>query len=265
MVKLIYEVIKVIDFLAKNWVNILLVFVGTFALIIYKLQERRKRIDAASLIILQIDEIQERLREISTYIVEGQLNEAAFYESLPLMEENYWSKYKHYFVRDMDATSYASLNHFYNYVSEIQEQQLLMKNLQKNNFSLTQTVLVNIEAQFIIAGLCRLYGKLSPEQFIKTVENMILSGATEEDKKNFHIFVQQVIEQNPNFDFKQFWDIYRQQDERLKAIINNGALTSYIPVQIRISLDKMLKEYSMLEIVGTAGYQLLKTMSKKKF
>ncbi len=209
----------------------LLVIVGTFALIVYKLQERRKRIDAASLIILQIDEVQEKLREISTYIVDGKLNETAFYESLPLMEENYWDKYKHYFVRDMDATSYSSLNLLYNYVSGIQEQQLLMKSFQKNNFCLTQTILANMEAQFINNGLNNLF---------------------------------QQTTWNPNFDFNQFWNIYKQQDEQLKYIINNGAFTPYIPAQIRVSLDKILKEYSMLKILGTEGYQMLKEISKKK-
>ncbi len=220
-----------IRFIANNWVNMLLVIVGTFALIVYKLQERRKRIDAASLIILQIDEVQEKLREISTYIVDGKLNETAFYESLPLMEENYWDKYKHYFVRDMDATSYSSLNLLYNYVSGIQEQQLLMKSFQKNNFYLTQTILANMEAQFINNGLNNLF---------------------------------QQTTWNPNFDFNQFWNIYKQQDEQLKYIINNGAFTPYIPAQIRVSLDKILKEYSMLKILGTEGYQMLKEISKKK-
>lgn len=55
------------DFIAKNWVNMCLVLVGSFALVIYILQERRKKIDAASLIVLQIDEIREKLRKISTY------------------------------------------------------------------------------------------------------------------------------------------------------------------------------------------------------
>lgn len=254
-----------IKFLADNWVNILLVLVGTSALVIYKLQERRKKIDAASLIILQIDEMQERLREISTYIVDEQLNATAFYESLPLMEENYWGKYKHYFVRSMDAASYASLNQLYNYVSGIQEQQLLMKNLQKNSFILTQTLLMNMEAQLIGVGLGNSYGSVSPARIASTMENMIPPNVTEEDRNNLQMIVKQIIEHNPNFDDNQFWNMYRQQDERLKGIINNGALSPYIPVQIKISLDKILREYSMLEITGTDGYQLLKKMSKKKF
>lgn len=75
-----------VKFISENWANILLIIVGSFALATYILQERKKKIDAASLIVLQIDEFQERLREISTFIVDGQLNETAFYESLPLMD-----------------------------------------------------------------------------------------------------------------------------------------------------------------------------------
>lgn len=74
-----------VKFISENWANILLIIVGSFALATYILQERKKKIDAASLIVLQIDEFQERLREISTFIVDGQLNETAFYESLPLI------------------------------------------------------------------------------------------------------------------------------------------------------------------------------------
>lgn len=130
-----------LEFIKDNWANILLIIVGSFALATYILQERKKKIDAASLIVLQIDEFQERLREISTFIVDGQLNETAFYESLPLMDTDYWNKYKHYFVRKMDATSYTALNQLYEYVSEIQEQQMLMKAFQKNSLDdLTETI-----------------------------------------------------------------------------------------------------------------------------
>lgn len=226
-----------IDFIAKNWVNIGLVIVGTFALVIYKLQERRKKIDAASLIILQIDELQERLLEISGYIVDGQLNNTAFYESLPLIETDYWNKYKHYFVREIDANSYNSLNQFYNYISEVQEQQALMKALLKNHFYMTQSLIGNIEGQFISMG-------------INQSSNGSIPGTNP---------------QSLVFDANMFWDIYNRQRIRLESIINQKPLTSYIPDQIRITLENMIKKYSMLTIIGSDGYQLLKKWSAKRF
>ena len=180
-----------IHFIVKNLVDILLVIVGTFAFITYLLQEHRKKIDAASLIVLQINEMQENLRKISTYIVEGQINETAFYESLLLMEENYWNKYKHYFVRNMDSVSYNSFNELYTYVIVVQEQLSLMKDLQKNNFHLIQTSLMHTEMQFINNYLNNLF--------------------------------QQDITQNLNF--YEFLNTYKQQDEKLKYIINSKVLT----------------------------------------
>ena len=38
----------------------------------------------------------------------------------------------------------------------------------------------------------------------------------------------------------------------------------YIPEQIYSSLDKILRKKSMLTVVGTDGYQLLKKLSSKK-
>ena len=239
-----------VKFISENWANILLIIVGSFALATYILQERKKKIDAASLIVLQIDEFQERLREISTFIVDGQLNETAFYESLPLMDTDYWNKYKHYFVRKMDATSYTALNQLYEYVSEIQEQQMLMKAFQKNSFQITQNnACTGVTAQNITSAM----------------GNMIPQGVSEADRNTLNAMVQQIAAQNPNFDMNRFWSLYNQQRNWTKSIINQGALTSYTPVQIRISLEKMLKKYSMLEISGTEGYQMLKKTSKQKF
>lgn len=38
-----------LEFIKDNWANILLIIVGSFALATYILQERKKKIDAASL------------------------------------------------------------------------------------------------------------------------------------------------------------------------------------------------------------------------
>lgn len=98
-----------------------------------------------------------------------------------------------------------------------------------------------------------------------TMGNMIPQGVSEADRNTLNAMVQQIAAQNPNFDMNRFWNLYNQQRNWTKSIINQGALTSYTPVQIRISLEKMLKKYSMLEIGGTEGYQMLKKTSKQKF
>lgn len=223
-----------------------------------------KKIEAASLIVLQIDELQDRIREISGYIVNELLNSTAFYESLPLIERNYWSEYKHYFVQKMDATSYNSLNQFYNYVSEIQEQQVLLKTLQHNHFHVTQTVLANIQTLFISTGIAQNYGGVIP-QIMSLVNRTPPEEATEKDVETFREFAKQMFTKAQNFDAGTFWSEYNRQKSNLEYIINQNALTAYIPSQIKISLDNILKKYSMLEIVGCEGYHLLKKWSAKRF
>lgn len=75
----------------ENWFQILPTLVGLVALLVYYLQEGQKRKEAASLIILQINELTERIREISGYITEGGIDSVSFYESVPILENNYWN------------------------------------------------------------------------------------------------------------------------------------------------------------------------------
>ena len=54
------------DFWFTNWVNVLLIMVGVSAIVLYVVQERRRKTEAASLLVLQIDELLDRIRAIST-------------------------------------------------------------------------------------------------------------------------------------------------------------------------------------------------------
>ena len=82
-------------FINQYWTSIsqlLLIIVGLSAVGIYIAQERGKIKDAASLIILQIDELQIRIQEIQSYVTDQGLNFSAFYESLPLLSVTYRSE-----------------------------------------------------------------------------------------------------------------------------------------------------------------------------
>lgn len=141
---------NIANFVSKNWIDILLVIVGASAFIIYWVQERRKISEAASLIVLQVEELQTSIAEVGSYISEGKLNDGAFYESQMLFKTDYWDKHKHYFVRKMDSFSFRMFDEFYNCASEILEQQQLMKNLQKNTLFLTQQMLMQSETNYIL-------------------------------------------------------------------------------------------------------------------
>ena len=129
---------KICIFITENWLNLLLAIGGLSAFFIYISQEKRKVSDAASLIILQVEDLQKRISEIGSFIVNGNIDYGAFYESQPILKTDYWNEYKHYFIKKMDAFSFNTFDEFYNCIFEILEQQQLMKDLQKNFFFLVQ-------------------------------------------------------------------------------------------------------------------------------
>lgn len=215
-----------LDFLKENWGNLGLIIVGASAFVAYILTESRKRIEAASLIINQIDEIQETIREMSTFIINSTLNETAFYEMLAIIDENYWDKYRHYFINKIDKTSYSNINNLFKYATALQEQQTLLKNLQKNFFFETQRSIIQLETQSLSYNL----SSFDTNQF-PIVNN------------NYHEF----------------------NKAKITDAINKKGLTNYIPVQIGISLEKIIKECSLLEITGCSGYNKLKKIANKRF
>lgn len=254
------------DFLSKNWVNLLLIVVGAFALLIYILQERRKITEAASLVILQMDELQERIKEIQSYIANGQLNETAFYESRTLFVDDYWNRYKHYFVRKMDNKSYRTINTLYDCATEIQDQQQLMKHMQKNLFFLTQQVLANLETTYIISELNNsMQFPVDLQQIVKALTQTMPQNLEPTQKEAFENLLHQVSNSNKNIDFTTFWNNYNRDRSNIFKVINQNGLTTYTPLQIRLSLEKAINQYALLEVTGCDGYKLLKKVSGRRF
>ena len=55
---------EILYFFTGNWSNILLIGVGTLALVVYKLQKRSEKRNAAILVISQINELKEKVGKI---------------------------------------------------------------------------------------------------------------------------------------------------------------------------------------------------------
>lgn len=257
---------NILRFLSENWVDILLIIVGTLALVIYILQERRKVTEAASLVVQQIGELQERIKEIQSYIVDGQLNETAFYESTILLGEDYWNRYKHYFVRKIDSQSYRTLNSLYDCASEIQEQQQLMKSLQKNFFFVTQQVFANLETNYIVTGLNDSTSHpIDMEKVVSGLAQNMPQNLDSQQQESIENMLRQVAISSGNVDFSLFWKNYNQNRMNIRAVIDQKALTPYTPLQIRLSLENALKQYALLEIIGCDGFKKLEKLARRKF
>ena len=253
-------------FFVDNWLNLCLVFVGCLALVIYWLQERKKETEAAALIVQQVDELQQGIRTIDSYIQRNLLNENAFYESHILYSEDYWGKYKHYFVRKMDSKSYGLLNDFYGCAYEIREQQELTKNLQKNSFFQIQQVITNMEANYIANDLINCVNNpLSMEKVKSAVKESCPNTMNDECRKTIENLIGTVASNNMNINMKLFWDAYNKQKQDIVNVINGNPMTCYIPMQITLSLQKSLERYKLIQIEGCEGYRYLCRIAKRKF
>ena len=256
---------RFIQFISANLLDILLVIVGASAFAVYKLQERRKISDAASLIVLQVNDLQEKLREIQSYIVNGELNDTAFYESQIIFTENYWDKYKHYFVRKIDSESFHLFNDFYACASEVLEQQQLMKNLHKNFFYVIQNVLAQLEAGYIQAGFQNCSANpVDTNTLVQGLSQSIPQNLTPEQKTAVENMIKQLGISNANIDFTAFWNFYRLNLSNIRAVINQNGFVNYIPAQIRISLEKALKKYVSLQIIESNGQKKLQKIANRK-
>ena len=73
--------------------------------------------------------------------------------------------------------------------------------------------------------------------------------------------MEKVIPQDMDFNVQTYMN-YR---EKLEEFINRSPFTPYIPEQIAQSLQKVLREYSMLTVDGTEGYKMLEKQAKRRF
>ena len=84
-------------------------------------------------------------------------------------------------------------------------------------------------------------------------------------KTAFENLMKRMTASNQNIDPNTFWNTYNQSKANLHSVINQNALTHYIPVQIRITLENALKKYNAIQVIGCEGYRKLKKIANRKF
>lgn len=110
-----------------------------------------------------------------------------------------------------------------------------------------------------------LFSRANTKEMVSNAMNDVIpEGISEKSRQTLNSIVQQVLATNPQLDMNQFWSMFNQQQERMKGIINQGVLTTYIPRQIGLSLEKAIQETSMLGIAGGEAYHVLKKFAKRK-
>lgn len=107
-----------LDFIATNWVNMLLVIVGLSAFVIYFWQKRDEKRAAATLVKGQIDLIEERVCILKN---DHQLGNISVYHSKIILQENLWEKYKHLFIKNLKKSDAEIIQKFFDSAEQIEQ------------------------------------------------------------------------------------------------------------------------------------------------
>src|SRR6266566_9235704 len=104
------------DFLViRNFSGFTTLLAGAVAWIVYALQKRDRKINAARIILSEIRQAEERIAEVSDLLERQQRN---FPSVLPV---NSWEKYSYLFASDFDQDQIEEINNFYNYCMIIED------------------------------------------------------------------------------------------------------------------------------------------------
>ena len=251
------------NFFCDNWESICMIFVGFVAIVVYKMQKIDENKNAAILVVTQIDDLKNKITDIVEIINNNKLDAVSIYETLDILEENQWDKYKHLFVGKIDLNSLRIIDNFYSGVSLIREQLILSKKLQQQSFFNNQQFLGQDSNMYLIQSLDNKYSfnitnikdvlKKIPEdnEEIKNTKEYLIKNAE-------NLFP---VNANPT----QFMNVYMYKINELKETFGRqGGFISYLPEQIRVTIDKELSKLSHIEIMGCKGYKELKKIAKIK-
>ena len=253
------------DFIVKNWLDILLVFVGAGGFITYFWQDKRRKREAAALIITQIEDLKEKLLNINNISVDNTINEKAFYETLDIINDNQWEKYRHLFIKKIDSYSFKIIGQFYECALSIREQLVFVKQLQHQQYFNIQGMLDTNCNSFLLDAINNISTSPSMEELKKILLEKDGKSGSEKRKNDVLVgLMKELMEANQNYDFNQFWKIYDSKKNVLKSIVNSSPYISYVPVQVAETLNKEIKNINSIEIIGCDGYKKLKKISKIK-
>ncbi|MCH5167090.1 MAG: hypothetical protein J1F35_04270 [Erysipelotrichales bacterium] len=243
--------------------NIIIALGGLGAFITYFWQKKARTRDAAALVVTQIEELKDKILEINDIAVDGKLNETEFYETLDIITDNQWEKYRHVFIKKIDSYSYRTINKFYDCALGIREQLLFVKQLQHNQYFNIQGMLDTNCNKFILDGMSYVEPNLSDlKKYIDQIETK-----NDEDKKIKDIVNSMLLESlkiNITQDMKHFFEIYNSQKSKIVEITNSNVYINYIPTQVYLTISKLINNINSIEVIGCTGYKKLKKIARIK-
>ena len=101
----------------RDWADVFLIAVGLSAMIVYIFQKRDKKRSAATLILGQIDSIEEKIGILKNG---HQLNNVVVYHSKTIISENTWEKYKHLFAKELSQSEHRMIQNFFDTAEQLE-------------------------------------------------------------------------------------------------------------------------------------------------
>ncbi len=116
--------------------SLILIITVAVTAIIYFLQKRDERINAARMIVMQIDSLNNRvdslMRVLGTDVT--RFDAEKFWQTEDILEDSKWDQYKQLFVKKMDYNEIIALNNYYANIISIGKQQAEVKTLTSGLF-----------------------------------------------------------------------------------------------------------------------------------
>lgn len=107
----IYDMIELV-------INGLIMVTGFSAIIIYKTQQRYSRQTAATMVVTQIDNIENNLKKLKD---SDTIDEILLFKTNQILEHNYWNDSRHLLLRYLGTNNVRILDDFYSRVEEIEK------------------------------------------------------------------------------------------------------------------------------------------------
>lgn len=112
--------VNILPFLDSNGFQTLIVFlVGLFAFVNYRIAKIDEKRNAASIIIMEIRDIEEQIDAIKD--IED------YYNTNPIITANSWEKYKYLFANELDQDEYKLIADFYVTACRIEEERSVIR------------------------------------------------------------------------------------------------------------------------------------------
>lgn len=237
-------------------------FAGFCAIAIYIVQKRDARANAAIMVTQQIDLINQETINIRSKINDQSPSFTYLYELPPLMQINYWEKYKHLFIKYLSSKQVAEIDNFYRSASVIVEQQAFIKEMTHSYYEEVQRNTL----EFSIHNAKLEYSEaMESRNLFQLIEQMVKTGQMTEQQASLMKRVAEMYSVANINDINNIVNTIINKHQTVLQVINQtlyGQQASlfyeqYMPLQVNNFLIKALDTTTQLSITKSRGYDVL--------